>query len=82
MSLQSYQRHTTPLGITKNIEEEIIDSAAHTQGGIPHSTFVSDNQKVDDILKNIVKDTNEWTWTEGRACFRNDWCIFTNLKTH
>ena len=60
----------------------MIARAPHTQLGVPHPTFASDNQKVDDILTYIVKDTNAWVWRKGRAHVCNSRRIFTNFKTH
>ena len=60
----------------------MVSWAPHTQGGISHPTFASDNRKVADVLTAIVKNTNAWTWMKGITSVCNGRFMFTNLKTH
>jgi hypothetical protein len=67
-----------PAASYTTVEDEMVSRAPHTdpQGAVD-ATYAADNRKVWEILANICRKTNAWTWIkphsrgkDGRAAYR------------
>jgi hypothetical protein len=65
------------------VEDEMISRSPHVDPlGVVDATYAADNRKVWEILANICRETNAWTWIKPQSCSKDGRAAYLALYNH